>query len=417
MSPLSTFIKSTLAFWNAMRYLPGLLMILSLLILPLAQANEYEGCLKKSDDPILASAIALSRLSKMEVQTAARIIGGYQRFSSYLKYAFQVYKIEYTTPFEGKTVLASGLVCIPEGASADTPILVAQNGTIMAHKKAPSSFKPPTRFNGLTLFAATGYITFIPDYIGFGSSENLTHPYYNYQYTTTTVINMIKAGRQFLLSQKIDHSSNLFLFGYSKGGYSAMATHKAIEEDPSLDFTVKATATGAGSYDLKRVMEQVVNEDVFPAPSFLAFLMYSYNQLNHWQRDLADFFQEPYATDIPQLLDGKHKKKRIDQQLTEVVEELFAPQLLQGLRDQTEMLIIEALERNSVHNWMPQAPLRIYHSPNDEIIPYSSSVATFETIRDLGATDLALIPTEGESHAKAVFYMIEKVLPWFESLR
>jgi len=53
-----------------------------------------------------------------------------------LQFDIKVYTITYKTKFDGKDIIASGLVSIPDNAGA-TPVISYQNGTNTLHSDAP----------------------------------------------------------------------------------------------------------------------------------------------------------------------------------------------------------------------------------------------------------------------------------------
>ena len=69
-----------------------------------------------------------------------------------------------------------------------------------------------------------GFITAIPDFLGLGVSE-MMHPYMVSISSATAVVDMIRAGMYLCDSIDVSVSDQLFLSGYSEGGYVTMAAH------------------------------------------------------------------------------------------------------------------------------------------------------------------------------------------------
>ena len=216
---------------------------------------------------------------------------GSPQFNTDLKYDVAVFSMVYKTTYQGKEIQASGLMCFPRNMPTPPPIISAQHGTLFAHKDAPSNF--PISFNGPELFASAGYATFIPDYLGYGVSANILHPYYNEQYSALAVIDMIKAGKIFCQQEDIPVSDKLFLAGYSEGGYVTMAAQKEIENNPKHNLKLTAVAMGAGGYDLTSLIQNITTAQTYDNPSYLAFITQAYNTANNWNRPLNEIFQEP----------------------------------------------------------------------------------------------------------------------------
>src|SRR6478736_4404085 len=233
--------------------------------------------------------VAILPVANIRLLAAAH---GYPQFDTDLQYDVAVFSLVYKTTYQGKEILASGLMCFPRNMPEPPAIVSAQHGTLFAHKDTPSNF--PISFNGPELFASAGYATFIPDFLGYGVSANILHPYYNEQYSALAVIDMIKAGKIFCHQENIPVSDKLFLAGYSEGGYVTMAAQKEIENNPKHNLKLTAVAMGAGGYDLTSLIQNITTAPTYNNPSYLAFLTQAYNTAYNWNRPLNEIFQEPY---------------------------------------------------------------------------------------------------------------------------
>ena len=160
--------------------------------------------------------------------------------SALLKYDVKAYTLTYTTSYKGEAVAASGLIMVPVGITSDAAIVSLQHGTEFRKDDAPSV---KGGFQGLEFFASAGYIALMPDFLGYGTSKSIFHPYYDEEHASSTVIDLVKAAKEFLNEQKIVFNEKLFLAGYSEGGYVTLAAAKEIDENP--DHGLKVTAVAA----------------------------------------------------------------------------------------------------------------------------------------------------------------------------
>jgi pimeloyl-ACP methyl ester carboxylesterase len=365
--------------------------------------------------------VKLTTISKSVIRGVSAQNDVFAQLTPFMDYDMTLYRVIYKTNYLGEEILASGLVSIPQGVEEAPPLLSAQHGTIFGDNAAPSNFVVNLLTGGvlgLELFGAAGYITIVPDFIGYGQSGNIQHPYYDKALTASATIDMMLASKEFLAEIGITYSDKLFLFGYSEGGFATMATLQALEEQPSLGLNVTAAAAGAGGFYIKGIMNHVLGLEEHPEPGFLGFVVRSYNQTYGWRRPYTDFFQEPYATRISDgLLDGGFTKDEVNAQLTTVLADYIQPDFKQGLLDGTETEMLEAMARNTVHNWAPKGNLRLFHSPNDEVLTIQNSHQTLDSLHAAGATHVTLHETGGNSHAEGVFHVIEEVIVWFNSLK
>jgi pimeloyl-ACP methyl ester carboxylesterase len=306
-------------------------------------------------------------------------------------------------------------MCFPQNMPTTPPIISAQHGTLFAHKDAPSNF--PLSFNGPELFASAGYATFIPDYLGYGVSANILHPYYNEQYSALAVIDMIKAGKIFCKEEGIPVSDKLFLAGYSEGGYVTLAAQKEIENNPKHNLTLTAVAAGAGGYDLTSMISDITTATSYSNPSYLAFLTQAYNTANNWNRPLNEMFREPYASRIPALLDGSKTGSQVNAELPKAPSELYTTNFFNGLAGNGESQFRNALAENSLTDWAPKAPTRLYHGTADEVVPYTNSQITFNKLKANGASQLTFHTIPGGTHGTTFQPMIAELIPWFASFQ
>jgi hypothetical protein len=106
---------------------------------------------------------------------------------------------------------------------------------------APAAGQPYVHLEALA-FGTAGYITALPDYIGYGDSGNHFHPYLHAKTLAAAVVNMLKASKTYCATNNIALSGKLFLAGYSEGGYATMAATKEIQENHAAEFTITASA-------------------------------------------------------------------------------------------------------------------------------------------------------------------------------
>ena len=346
---------------------------------------------------------------------------GYGQITQYMKYSIKLYKIIYLTTYKGKSIEASGLISYPTGVSDPMPTLIVGNIMTYADKDAPSEAVIPNNFPSLAAIASTGYLTLIPDMIGYGVSKDIIFPMQNYEYSANAMIDFIHAGEEFIESAKLQVNGKKFLAGYSEGGYIAMATLKMIETGPASGININATAVGAGGYNLVNIFNNIIinGKGTYDAPSHFAMFLYSYNSMyDDWDRPLSYFFQEPYASRLPGLLNGTYNREEIDQQLTTNLDSLLSPVFLDDLKNK-EPFLINALTENSVDDWTPTSPLMLFHGENDEKVPFSDSEDTFNKmlLKGSNVTHYWGQKTGSNVHVDSGIEFMEIVYPWFESMK
>lgn len=331
-----------------------------------------------------------------------------------------VYKVVYKTTYKEEEIDASGLIILPKTTSA-VPMISFQRGTIVEQSAAPSvqglQSESVVSYSAL---ASMGFITVVPDLIGFGESKDIFHPYYIEEPTATAVIDLLKAATILAQQKEVDFDGRLFLAGYSQGGYATLAAHKAIEANPLEGFELIASFPGAGGYDINAMLDHFITIDTYNDPYYLAFVGMSYESYYGQDAILDQFFNEPYAARIPSLFNGINSSAQIDDQLTSDISALIREEV----RANSDAYPLNAFLRqkfdeNSLVDWTPVAPVFLYHGDADGTVPVENSEISYNKLLDRGANpdnlELNILP--GRDHGTAIEPYIEDVVKKLQELK
>jgi pimeloyl-ACP methyl ester carboxylesterase len=334
-------------------------------------------------------------------------------------YDIEIYRVVYYTTYDGSTITASGLIAIPK-TTEQVGILSFHHGTITNRDDAPSNFSS-NDFNSISYaaMASVGFIGVIPDYLGFGSSSSILHPYYVEDLTASSIVDMLKAAAEFAQQNNLQFNGKLFLAGYSEGGYSTMAAHKAIESDGLDGFNLIASFPGAGAYDLSGMQAHIFSLQDYNDPHYLAYMARAYQIEYDEDNLLTDFFKEPYASRIPGLFDGQKGADEINAQLTSKVADLIQEDMLANIHTNPEYDYLEnAFEENSLTDWSPKVQMFMYHGLSDTTVPYQNSVDTYNRLLANGTSTsiLTLTPLDG-THSSAIDPYIAAIIEKLLSLK
>lgn len=333
----------------------------------------------------------------------------------------EVHKVTYKTTFKNSNIQASGLVCLPKTAG-EYPVLCFQNGTNTEHSKAPTENPQNNMFMMMESVASMGFIVVMPDYIGFGASSQLPHPYLHAESTTQSILDMLRAVNEFGTDEKIvaKPTKNLFIFGYSQGGWATMQLQKAIEKNYSSEFNLIASSCAAGPYSLEYMNKFITDKEDYPMPYFLAYLLNAYHSIGLFPNPLSDFIQAPYAAKIPGLFDGNHSGESINAELTSKMTTLLTPEYRTGYTTNAKFSSLKsAFIANSIEAWPIITPTRLYHAANDEYIPVSMSQKMLLDFKTVGVTDtkIQLIIIPGYDHPSGVIPVGLSTILWFLELK
>lgn len=228
--------------------------------------------------------------------------------------------------------------------------------------------------------AAQGYVVVATDYLGYADSDFPFHPYLHADTQASTTVDAVRAARTALDRLGVPLSGKLFVTGYSQGGHAAMATHRAIEADPSLGLTVTAAGPMSGPYDVTSTF--VAGLGFLPSgtggSSVLTPLV-----VTAWQRIYgnlyttpADYFKSPYATGIESLLPGTLSFEQLYAQgkLPVALADLVTPRALADVGDANSGFR-RAMAANTLLGWTPKAPLLLCGGAKDPVVLYAPNTA------------------------------------------
>jgi pimeloyl-ACP methyl ester carboxylesterase len=365
------------------------------------------GCNKKNNENVLPEAQYLVQSELLgeftSEQVKARYAGNAQiaPFLGLLSLStVKVHKITYNTvDVSGNAIVASGALIVPVG-NKPYAMVSYQHGTITADEQAPSNYQANSEaYTSGTLFSGVGYVVAMPDYIGYGSTNNLEHPYEHAASLATASRDMIRAGKEFCERNGIVLNNQLFLAGYSEGGYATMALHQLLETKHSDEFVITASAPAAGAYDKTAFAKYVVTQnDKLPFINAYLWVLDTYNKVYQLNRPFSAYINEPYAS---QLLNAT-PSIGIQIEVEQNPQLLFKQSFLDGVNNATDTEFLNATKDNDVYNWAPKAPVRLFHGTADNFVPFFNSQNAYDAMRANGATQVELVPIEGGDHFTSI---------------
>lgn len=325
--------------------------------------------------------------------------GGNTLAGGFINFDITAHKITYLTEnFDGTEVEASGLILIPV-VTGSSKLTSFQHSTLAKdpdperdqEERAPSYLSENNAeiYLSAALFASNGYFISAPDYIGYGSTKDMFHPYEHAQTTATTSYDMLVAAREYAefleVKFKIDNDTDeeeLYLLGYSQGGNSTMALHKYIEENKGDVFTITRSAMGAGAYHKSAVGDHIFNfqGDLGFSISLYLWVMDTYDRV-YLQRGM-DYYLKPEFAELVKN-DGYFELLDVNTN----PQEIFTDEFIAEINDPNSEFSA-ALADNNVHDWQAKAPIKLYHHENDQLVPYFNSVDARNNMTAKGSTEV-----------------------------
>ncbi len=350
--------------------------------------------------------------------------------SAFLAHDVVVYRVVYRTETPvGDQVQASGVVLAPNRSGASRMVSLHRS-TIFHELEAPSNvnLNNPDQSNMVwanfaPVMASAGFITVMPDLLGWGESSSLFHPYMITVSDEVVAYDMLLAAMDLTEDAEILWNNDLFVTGYSQGASTAMALLRGIEADASGRFEVKAASVGGGAYNLEALAETLLEQDELSFSPFYVYFLKAYRNTYFPDRTLGSFLNSPYDNIIvnDQLFRGGFFGNEIAERLTHVTSDL----LLNSFRNNfitsntvsgQESEFRSILSDNDLSSFRVEIPLRIYHGEDDEILPYSEALQSAQNLEDAGSGNLEFITVQNGTHLSSVAVYLQETFFWFLEL-
>lgn len=252
----------------------------------------------------------------------------YGNLNEYLQYDISLYTITYNTTYKGQNIKASGLVAFPD-TDQGMPILNFNHGTTSLHADAPT--EDLIQYSFFSNAASAGYIFVIPDYLGFGVSDNIVHPYYRSDITGQTIVDMIRAAKELAAIEGYNFNGDVFLSGYSEGGFATMSAHYNMEKNNYSGLNLVASAPASGGYDITGMLDYFISKETYHVPYYIAYVAMGYKTSYDWSLPLSSIFNEPYASIIPEYFNGKYSGYEINSVLSDDMSELLTSNFINNI--------------------------------------------------------------------------------------
>ena len=268
---------------------------------------------------------------------------------------------------DGDSIMLSGKIFLPKKKEAKH-IIIANHFTICADREAPSG---ASSLEGI--FATKDYIVLMPDYIGYGISDSLTHPYLHLESTVSSAIDLLKADMHYLRANCYTFYSTVILVGYSQGGAATLALQKKLEEEYAYEFPVYKVFAGAGPYDLVGTFDYYISDTKTDIPCSLPMLILGMDYGEHLGLKREDFFQPLLMEKCPRWIESKSKMmNEVNSELGTDMNLLLKPVIFKKEAYPTSVLY-EAVKKNCIVNWTPKSRLFLFHSTQDNMVPFLNS--------------------------------------------
>lgn len=281
----------------------------------------------------------------------------------------------------GDSLLLSGKVSVPRGKQPKGLILLPHY-TISANKEAPSQY---TSYEAKKF--RDEYVLVMPDYIGYGATAELFHPYLQGSLTAQNCVDMLFASRSTIDSLCPGaYTDSIYIVGFSQGAATALWILRLLEERYSDRIHVKACAAGSGPYDVAATYDVAVSENKVGMPMVVPMLIMGTSEAYNLHLRPEDFFSlalnkvyEKYIVSKKYTVSSLYSlmsNHRVDYWMTAAGMDKSQPETKRMYEGLLRSSLVHYPLDNSAEeavicpSWRPKAPVYIFHSTADDIVTF-----------------------------------------------
>lgn len=326
----------------------------------------------------------LSRFSAIDGQTRTTSTTAINFMQKVLESSLGTKVIEIAGTYESvdhhyNPVTLSGKVIVPANARADR-YMVVSHYTIASNDECPSLAFPLE-----AMLARLGYILIIPDYEGYGVTVDHQHPYLVMGQCSENVTDMYLAvSRMFENTELRPVNDDIYLYGYSQGGATTLATLMHMEfTHPEI--AIRGVFAGGGPYDIRATYMSYIDSNHCGYPFALPIVLQGMIVGNDLDINIRDLLQ-PWIAD--KYDEWYESKKYTTAQVNSFIGTKVASEILNktGMTPESPQIaeLFKAMTENSIvfYNWIPNAPVYLFHSIDDDTVPYVNAVKLKERWAD-----------------------------------
>lgn len=331
-------------------------------------------------------------------------------------------KISYTTKgVGGRNIKVSGRVTFPFFASKARNIILSPMITAMQESIAPSTcgFSIPS-----DLLAMLGYVVVTPDYIGYGDSKNLNHPFAHNELTATTCVDMLDVIERELAwywqFREGGMPKDIYIQGFSEGGSAALSCTRRIEKKRKAKYKIIKTFVGGGPYSLSASFDSFSKTNttgLAPVIPSVALGMICGESLDV---DLKNVFKEELYNNYKDWYFKKEKSiyevhdlithNGTLTKITDYMSNDFVKEGFGGNKDLQK--IYDACKKNDNIDWTPRSPIMIIHSTGDDVVPFVNAQLAYDSFINRGADPsiIQLKTVDGLAHQHSILFFYREML-------
>lgn len=349
-----------------------------------------------------------------------------------------VYRVEYDSVIPelgNRPTKAYGVVAVPRVKQSALPFLSYQHGTVFGKKEVPSyAFltEDQTRYDNsyetrlaVAEFGGNGYVVMSADLFGLGDSSEPEGYMVKGSYQQAC-LDLYLAVKEWLSTQKGITQRELFLTGWSQGGFSTLAFLERLEQQ---GIPVTAASTAAAPTDVFAYFMLTIYQKPPLAAMWLntLFALSSWSYENYYSRPglVAEVFKPDYVEAMKKIYTRDYSSAEEFGQLILYlsdngkldIQKLLKPEYANNPEAFAATQLGTIARQTENFRWYFKTKTRMYYGGQDEVV--SKQLARIASdyqkyFKNNGV--LRVIPTPKANHRGTYLTASSKQLPWFNSL-
>lgn len=329
-------------------------------------------------------------------------------------HTISLYKIHYKTPApDGEITVASGLVAMPTSPTKKVATVLYMHGTRVNRNDVPSRNDEKNYPYVATFGSSGGYMTVMPDYLGLGDNDLIVHPYVQFETLASTSINMLRAAKELAKILAYPVNDQLFLTGYSEGGFTTMVTYEELEKNYK-EIPITAVAPGSAPYIWSESIRFITLQPGPRSTLYLAYFFYSMQTYKHYWKGLDEIFVKPYDTVVSDVFDGYHQVPEVlDAFPLEphlIFTETFFNSIINGTNPHSDDLKINF----DHYDFKSEAPLLLVGTKGDKDLPYHGAELAYEVLKSKSENVFIKSVSDTLDHVQASPFVLKEQLEFFK---
>lgn len=310
---------------------------------------------------------------------------------------------------KGREIIASGLVSYPERGR--------WRGTV---EMSPYNREKPLcgssrLYTPEVMASVLGYVTLIPDNIGYGATDSLAIAYQMSENSALVSAHLREAAEEYFskyMKRKLPRKT--FLFGYSLGAPNALALAYHYTDNPGSHVRLEAVCLGSGAYNPELAFQLIMERGQ------ISYLFYPglVHSLNNWRDtglDPSHLFYGRVLEDFDTITGALKSPLDLSREYGTDIHSYLHPDFFNGRENPDILRLKEALKTLSLppetlHPFPSSVKVVLRHSLGDDIVPVACSDALFQKLKAPGRLVIYNRNKKGTHYETAVRSFIDLAL-------